>query len=46
MAEYAPVIRAERAVTPDGVRPATVAIRDGRIAAIAGPGRPRTPSRP
>ena len=38
MAEYELVIRAERAVTPDGVRPATVAIRDGRIAAIAGPG--------
>ena len=38
MAEYELVIRAERAVTPDGVRPATVAIRGGRIAAIAGPG--------
>jgi allantoinase len=38
MAEYELVIRAERTVTPDGVRPATVAIRDGRIAAIAGPG--------
>ena len=38
MAEYELVIRAERAVTPDGVRPVTVAIRDGRIAAVAGPG--------
>ncbi len=38
MAEYELVIRAERAVTPDGVRPVTVAIRDGQIAAIAGPG--------
>ena len=38
MAEYELVIRAERAVTPDGVRPATVAIREGRIEAIAGPG--------
>ena len=38
MAEYELVIRAERAVTPDGVRPAAVAIRDGRIAAVAGPG--------
>jgi dihydroorotase-like cyclic amidohydrolase len=38
MAEYELAIRAERAVTPDGVRPASVAIRDGRIAAIAGPG--------
>ncbi len=38
MAEYELVIRAERAVTPEGIRPATVAVRDGRIAAIAGPG--------
>ncbi len=38
MAEYELVIRAERAVTPEGVHPATVAIRDGQIAAIAGPG--------
>ncbi|HEV3067236.1 MAG TPA: allantoinase AllB [Streptosporangiaceae bacterium] len=38
MAEYELVIRARRAVTPDGVRPVTVAIRDGRIAAVAGPG--------
>ena len=37
MAEYELVIRAERAVTPDGVHPVTVAIRDGQIAAIAGP---------
>ena len=38
MAEYELVIRAERVVTPDGVRPATVGVRDGQIAAIAGPG--------
>src|SRR5689334_21339439 len=38
MAEYELVIRAERAVTRDGVRPVTVAVRDGRIAAVAGPG--------
>jgi dihydroorotase-like cyclic amidohydrolase len=38
MAEYELVIRAERVVTPDGMRAATVAIRDGQIAAIAGPG--------
>src|SRR5579859_7683255 len=38
MAEYELVIRAGRAVTPDGVGPVTVAIRDGRIAAVAGPG--------
>ena len=38
MAEYELVIRAERAVTPEGIRPVTVAVRDGRIAAIAGPG--------
>jgi allantoinase len=35
MAEYELVIRARRAVTPDGIRPATVAVRDGRIAALA-----------
>jgi allantoinase len=38
MAEYELVIRAERAVTPDGMHPATVAIRDGQIAAVAGRG--------
>jgi allantoinase len=38
MAEYELVIRARRAVTPEGVRPVTVAVRDGRIAAVAGPG--------
>ena len=43
MAEYELVIRAERAVTPDGVRPVTVAVRDGRIAAVTGPGEPRAP---
>ncbi|MBO0817206.1 MAG: amidohydrolase family protein, partial [Actinobacteria bacterium] len=38
MAEYELVIRARRAVTPEGVRPVTVAVRDGRIAALARPG--------
>jgi allantoinase len=38
MAEYELVVRARQAVTPDGVRPAAVAVRDGRIAAVAGPG--------
>jgi allantoinase len=38
MAEYELVVRAHRVVTPDGVRPATVAVREGRIAAVAGPG--------
>ena len=37
MAEYELVIRARRAVTPEGVRPVTVAVRGGRIAALAGP---------
>ena len=36
MAEYELAIRARRAVTPAGVRPVTVAVRDGRIAAVAG----------
>jgi allantoinase len=36
MAEYELVVRARRAVTPDGVRPVTVGVRDGRIAALAG----------
>jgi allantoinase len=40
MAEYELVVRARRAVTSEGVRPASVAVRDGRIAAIAGPGEP------
>jgi allantoinase len=35
MAEYELAIRARRVVTPDGIRPATVAVRDGRIAALA-----------
>ena len=35
MAEYELAIRARRAVTPGGVRAATVAVRDGRIAAVA-----------
>ena len=35
MADYELVIRARRAVTPDGIRPVTVAIRGGRIAALA-----------
>jgi allantoinase len=38
MAEFELVIRARRAVTPEGVRPVTVAVRGGRIAALAGPG--------
>ncbi len=38
MAEYELVVRARRVVTPDGVRPATVAVREGRIVAVAGPG--------
>src|SRR5215510_4947329 len=37
MADYELVIRARRAVTPEGVRPAAVAVRDGRIAAVTGP---------
>ena len=40
MAEYELVVRARRAVTPDGVRPVSVAVRDGRIAALAGFGEP------
>ena len=36
MAEYELAIRARRAVTPEGVRPVTVAVRAGRIAAMAG----------
>lgn len=31
-------LRSRRVVTPDGVRPATVLVRGGRIAAVAGPG--------
>src|SRR6516164_157186 len=38
MAEFELVIRAPRAVTPEGVRPVTVAVREGRIAVLAGPG--------
>jgi allantoinase len=40
MAEYELVIRARRAVTGEAVRPVSVAVRDGRIAAIAGLGEP------
>jgi allantoinase len=36
VAEYELAVRARRVVTPDGVRPATVAVRSGRIAAVAG----------
>ena len=36
MAEYELVVRARRAVTPDGIRPVAVGVRDGRIAAVAG----------
>ncbi|MFC3995493.1 allantoinase AllB [Nocardiopsis sediminis] len=32
------VIRAHRAILPDGERPAVIGVRDGRIAAVAGPG--------
>lgn len=35
MAEYPLAVRARRAVTPDGVRPVTVAVREGKIAAVA-----------
>jgi allantoinase len=35
VAEYELAIRARRVVTPGGVRAATVAVRDGRIAAVA-----------
>ena len=35
MAEYELAIRARRVVTPGGVRAATVAVKDGRIAAVA-----------
>jgi allantoinase len=36
MAEYELVVRARRAVTPDGVRPVTLGVREGRIAALTG----------
>lgn len=36
MAEYQLAIRARRAVTPDGMRPVTVMVREGRIAGLAG----------
>ncbi len=36
MPEYELVVRARRAVTRDGVRPVTVAVRGGRIAALTG----------
>jgi allantoinase len=38
MAGYELVVRARRAITPEGVRPVSVAVRGGRIAAVAGPG--------
>lgn len=38
MAEFGLVVRARRAVTPEGVRPVAVAVADGRIAAVTGPG--------
>jgi allantoinase len=40
VADYELAIRARRAVTPGGIRPVTVAVRGGRIAAIAGFGDP------
>jgi allantoinase len=36
MAEYELPVPARRAVTPDGVRPVTVGVREGRIAALTG----------
>ncbi len=36
MPEYDLAVRARRAVTPDGIRPVTVAVRGGSIAALAG----------
>jgi allantoinase len=36
VADYELAVRARRAVTPDCIRPATVAVRDGRIAWIGG----------
>jgi allantoinase len=36
MAEYELAVRARRAITPDGERPVTVAVRNGRIAAVTG----------
>ncbi|MGW9347976.1 amidohydrolase family protein [Nocardiopsis flavescens] len=38
MTDFDTVIRSGRTVTPDGVVPAAVGIRDGRIEAVAGPG--------
>ncbi|MBO0771994.1 MAG: allantoinase AllB [Actinobacteria bacterium] len=38
MAEFGLVVRARRAVTPEGVRPVSVAVAGGRIAAVTGPG--------
>jgi allantoinase len=35
VAKYELAIRARRAVTAEGVRPVTLAVRDGRIAAVA-----------
>jgi allantoinase len=36
MADYELAVRARRVVTPGGIRPATVLVRGGRIAAVAG----------
>ena len=36
MADYELAVRARRVVTPEGIRPATVLVRGGRIAAVAG----------
>lgn len=36
MAEYELVVRVRRAVNPDGIRPASVGVRGGRIAALTG----------
>ena len=38
MTDYDVVVRARRAVLPDGERGADVAVKDGRVAAVEGPG--------
>ncbi|MFY7068501.1 amidohydrolase family protein [Nocardiopsis changdeensis] len=38
MTDFETVIRSRRVVTPEGVAPAAVGVRDGRIEAVAGPG--------
>ncbi|MDR7273964.1 allantoinase AllB [Catenuloplanes atrovinosus] len=36
MTDFDLVVRSQRAITPDGERPAAIAVRDGRIAEVAG----------